>query len=78
MERRRFWFTNRVVLGFVAFFTVTALWEFKWKPQLRNYYQVGVRLYQSGKNPQGQPDVAKPPAKPSPKSSPAESRGPAQ
>lgn len=78
MERRRFWFTNRVVLGFVAFFTVTALWEFKWKPQLHSYYQEGVRLYHSGKNQQGQPDVAKPSTKPSPKSSPAKSRGLAQ
>jgi hypothetical protein len=78
MARRRFWFTNRVVLGFVAFFALTAIWEFKWKPQLHSYYEEGVRLYQSGKYQQAQPDAEKPSKKPSPKASPADSRGAVQ
>jgi tetratricopeptide (TPR) repeat protein len=49
MARRRFWFTNRVVLGLTAFLILTALWEFKWRPQYRGDYEEGVRLYESGK-----------------------------
>jgi len=48
MPRRRMWLLNRVVLGLIAFFTLAALWEFKWKPQYRGFYEDGVRLYKSG------------------------------
>lgn len=48
MARRKFWLTNRVVLGVIAFIVITALWEFKWKPQYHDFYEEGVRLYKNG------------------------------
>lgn len=48
MAHRRLWITNRVVLGLAAFLILAALWEFKWKPQYRGFYDEGVRLYRSG------------------------------
>ena len=54
MARRKFWFTNRVVLGLIAFIVITALWEFKWKPQYHDFYEEGVRLYKNGNYPLAQ------------------------
>src|ERR1041384_8223099 len=45
---RRFWFTNRVVVGVVVFLVLVGFWEFKWKPQYRPYYENGIALYQKG------------------------------
>lgn len=42
------WFTNRVLLGMVAFFLLTGLWEYRWKPQYRPYYEKGIVYYHSG------------------------------
>src|SRR3954470_8746365 len=44
----RQWFTNRVVIGMVLFFVIMAMWEFKWKPQYRPFYENGVAAYQKG------------------------------
>lgn len=46
---RKFWLTNRVLIGAVLFFTVVGFWEFHWKPQYRPYYEEGVSYYQAGK-----------------------------
>lgn len=54
MARRKFWLTNRVVLGLIAFIVVTALWEFKWKPQYHDFYEEGVRFYKNGNYPLAQ------------------------
>ncbi|MBI2679329.1 MAG: tetratricopeptide repeat protein [Candidatus Koribacter versatilis] len=43
------WFTNRVVIGMVLFFVIMAMWEFKWKPQYRPFYENGVASYQKGR-----------------------------
>ncbi|MDP9267812.1 MAG: hypothetical protein M3P27_05735 [Acidobacteriota bacterium] len=43
----RMWFANRVVIGMVVFFIVMAMWEFKWKPQYRPFYETGVAAYQA-------------------------------
>jgi tetratricopeptide (TPR) repeat protein len=43
------WFTNRVYLGIVIFLVLVGMWEFKWKPQYRPYYEQGVRYYQAGR-----------------------------
>ena len=42
----RAWLTNRVIIGMVLFFVIMALWEFKWKPQYRPFYEQGVAHYQ--------------------------------
>src|SRR5690242_12496431 len=47
MNRRR-WFRNRVFWGLVIFAVVMGLWEFRWKPQYRPYYENGVAQYQKG------------------------------
>ena len=48
-SQRKFWFTNRVLIGAVLFFTAVGLWEFHWKPQYRPYYEEGVAHYQAGR-----------------------------
>ena len=45
-------FTNRVLIGMVAFFVLVGLWEFRWKPQYRPLYEVGVSHYQAGRYPE--------------------------
>lgn len=47
MIHRR-WFRNRVLWGMTIFFIVIGLWEFRWKPQYRPYYENGVAQYQKG------------------------------
>ncbi len=47
----RFWLTNRVLIGLFLFFGVVAVWEFRWKPQYRPYYEEGVAYYQAGRYP---------------------------
>jgi tetratricopeptide (TPR) repeat protein len=44
--------TNRVLIGMVAFFVLVGLWEFRWKPQYRPLYEVGVSHYQAGRFPE--------------------------
>lgn len=44
--------TNRVLIGMVTFFVLVGLWEFRWKPQYRPLYEVGVSHYQAGRYPQ--------------------------
>lgn len=46
--RRKTWWSNRLFLGLVVFLVLVGLWEFKWKPQYRPYYESGVRAYQAG------------------------------
>ncbi len=46
--KHRFWFTNRVVLGLLVFLVLVGIWEFRWKPQYRPYYEQGVAYYQRG------------------------------
>lgn len=41
--------TNRVILGAIAFFVLVGLWEFRWKPQYRPHYEVGVAHYQAAR-----------------------------
>ena len=48
MKLYRFWLTNRVLIGMVIFFVGVGLWEFKWKPQYRPYYEAGITDYQRG------------------------------
>lgn len=45
---RRFWFTNRVIIGVAVFMVLVGFWEFKWKPQYRPHYEAGVAAYQKG------------------------------
>ena len=45
---RRYWFTNRVILGVLAFMVLVGFWEFKWKPQYKPHYEAGVAAYQKG------------------------------
>ena len=40
------WLTNRVIIGMLLFFGLMAMWEFKWKPQYRPFYESGVAHYQ--------------------------------
>ncbi len=42
----RMWVTNRVIAGMVIFFIGIGMWEFKWKPQYRPYYEAGITDYQ--------------------------------
>jgi hypothetical protein len=44
----KYWLTNRVLLGMIAFFVLVGLWEFRWKPQYRPVYLQGVTHYQRG------------------------------
>ena len=44
--------TNRVLIGMVVFFMLVGLWEFRWKPQYRPLYEVGVSHYQAGRYPE--------------------------
>lgn len=44
--RYKQWLTNRVLIGMVLFFVIMAMWEFKWKPQYRPFYENGVAHYQ--------------------------------
>lgn len=46
--RNRWFFNNRVFLGMLLFFTLIGLWEFRWKPQYRPFYEQGISLYQGG------------------------------
>ncbi len=46
--KRRFWFTNRVIWGLLIFLAAVGVWEFKYKPQYRPYYEEGVKRYQAG------------------------------
>jgi tetratricopeptide (TPR) repeat protein len=41
--------TNRVLIGAVAFFVLVGLWQFRWKPQYRPHYELGVASYQGGR-----------------------------
>ena len=45
----KYWLTNRVMLGMLAFFVLVGLWEFHWKPQYRPLYLQGVNYYQNGR-----------------------------
>lgn len=45
----KYWLTNRVLLGMVAFFGLIALWEFHWKAQYRPSYLQGVSYYHAGR-----------------------------
>lgn len=45
----KYWLTNRVILGMLAFFVLVGLWEFHWKPQYRPVYLQGVSYYQHGR-----------------------------
>lgn len=47
--RLKYWLTNRVILGMLAFFVLVGLWEFHWKPQYRPVYLQGVTYYQHGR-----------------------------
>ena len=40
----RFWrlATNRVIVGMVVFFVLVGFWQFRWKPQYRPFYEVGI------------------------------------
>jgi hypothetical protein len=44
--------TNRVLIGMVVFFVLVGFWEFRWKPQYRPLYEVGIDHYQAGRYPQ--------------------------
>lgn len=44
----RFWLTNRVLWGLAVLLVVVGLWEFRWKPQYRPFYEQGVLAYQRG------------------------------
>ncbi|MGI9101625.1 MAG: tetratricopeptide repeat protein [Terriglobales bacterium] len=46
--KRRHWFTNRVLWGLVLFMIAVGIWEFRYKPQYRPYYENGVSRYQAG------------------------------
>lgn len=46
------WLTNRVLIGMVVFFALVGFWEFRWKPQYRPVYEVGVSHYQAGRFPE--------------------------
>ncbi|HTK95680.1 MAG TPA: hypothetical protein VL382_08570 [Terriglobales bacterium] len=41
------WLTNRVIIGMVLFFGIMAMWEFKWKPQYRPFYESGIAHYKA-------------------------------
>ena len=41
--------TNRVLIGAVVFFVLVGFWQFKWKPQYRPHYELGVASYQAGR-----------------------------
>ena len=47
MRARNRWFlNNRVFLGMLVFFVAVGMWEFRWKPQYRPFYEQGIALYQ--------------------------------
>ncbi len=47
MKAKR-WFTNRVVWGLLVFLVGVGIWEFRYKPQYRPFYEEGVKRYQAG------------------------------
>lgn len=50
----RFWrlATNRVIVGMVVFFVLVGFWQFRWKPQYRPFYEVGIGHYRAGQFPE--------------------------
>ncbi len=48
LRARNWWFTNRVLVGMAVFFVLIGMWEFRWKPQYRPYYDKGISLYHAG------------------------------
>lgn len=40
--------TNRVVIGLVLFLVLVGVYQFRWKPHYRPYYENAVRFYQGG------------------------------